>query len=667
MTTNQPYLHPTLIITAAHVLTCDDSMSYFSPGAIAISNETVVIVGDKKDILEQFPDTDITDLGNKVVMPGIVNTHTHVPMTLLRGLADDLRLDVWLMGYIMPVEREFVSPEMCYLGTKLACAELFRSGVTTFADMYYFEHEIAKATAEAGMRALCTESILKFPAPDAASYDDSLAYTREYIQEWQGHSLIVPGIAPHAPYTTTPEILKASRDIAVEYDVPFQIHLAETQREVEGVQAEYGARVIQYMHKQGVFEAKTLAAHCVHVDDSEIALMAEHNVGVLHNPTSNLKLASGVAPVQKMINAGVNVGVATDGPASNNDLDMFEEMRLAALLAKGINHDPVALPAKDAIRMATINGAKAIHMDHITGSLETGKRADLIAVDISTIHNAPAFRRDPNGIYAQLVYASKSTDVTDVMVNGAWTMRDKDLQTLDEDALLAEAAEFAHKVDVFLLERESSVRRKLVAIGGVEYQESFEVQAKAKITSIEALTEQLNDADKVTILKHKHYRQYDTYFYFDAPETDFLRLREDELVGEDGKAQDFRYRLTLIGPSDEQIQDGSLLISRSRYIAPSTHTLRFYREYFRPVSEHTVTKDRLRWRIVYRGVEFAVNIDNLTEPQLGHFLEIKSRTWSQRDAKDKAAVMRDLLALLGIEPEAVIARHYIDLSQDAQP
>ncbi len=665
MTTIQQYPHPTLILTADHVLTCDDSMSYFAPGAIAIANDQIVSVGAKIEILKEFPNVEITDLGDKVVMPGIINTHTHVPMTLLRGLADDLRLDVWLMGYIMPVEREFVSPDMCYLGTKLACAELFRSGVTTFADMYYFEHEIAKATAEAGMRALCTESILKFPAPDAASYDDSLAYTREYIQEWKGHELIVPGIAPHAPYTTTPEILKASRDIAVEYDVPYQIHLAETKHEVEGIQQEYGARVIQYMHKQGVFEAKTLAAHCVHVDDSEIALMAEHNVGVLHNPTSNLKLASGVAPVQKMINAGVNVGVATDGPASNNDLDMFEEMRLAALLAKGINHDPVALPAKDAIRMATINGAKAIHMDHITGSLEPGKRADLIAVDISPVHNAPRFRRDPDGIYAQLVYASKSTDVKDVMVNGKWTMQDAKLTTLDESALLEEAASFADKVDAFLLERESSVRRKLVAIGGVEYQESFEVQAKAQVTSIDSLQQQLNASDQITILKHKHYRQYDTYFYFDAPETDFLRLREDELIGEDGETQDFRYRLTLIGPSNEQIQDGSLLISRSRYIAPSTHTLRFYREYFRPISEHTVTKDRLRWRIVYKGVEFAVNIDHLTEPQLGHFLEIKSRTWSQRDARDKATVMRDLLTLLGIEPNAVIARHYIDLSKDA--
>ncbi len=665
MTKNKTSATPTLILTAAHVLTCDDQMTHYTPGAIVIADDVVVTAGAKDHILADYPDVEQMDLGQKVLMPGIVNAHTHVPMTLLRGLADDLRLDVWLMGYIMPVEREFVSPEMCYLGTKLACAELFRSGVTTFADMYYFEHEIAKATAEAGMRALCTESILKFPAPDAPSYDESLAYTREYIQEWKDHPLIVPGIAPHAPYTTTPEILKASRDIAVEYDVPFQIHLAETQREVADVQATYGDRVIQYMHKQGVFEAKTLAAHCVHVDDSEIALLAEHNVGVLHNPTSNLKLAAGVAPIQKMLNAGVNVGVATDGPASNNDLDMFEEMRLASLLAKGINYDPVALPAKETIRMATINGAKAIHMDHITGSLEAGKRADLIAVDLSPVHNAPSFRRDPNGIYSQLVYASKSTDVTDVMVNGKWTMQNKTLTTLDEAALLDEAAAFAGKVDSFLIERESSVRRKLVAIGGVEYQESFEVQAKAKIEDTAALIAKLDNKEQITILKQKHYRQYDTYFYFDAPETDFLRLREDEIIGEDGSTEDFRYRLTLIGPSDEQMHDGSLLISRSRYIAPSTHTLRFYREYFRPTSEHTVTKDRLRWRIVYHGVEFAVNIDNLTEPTLGHFLEIKSRTWSQRDARDKAKVMRDLLTLLGIEKDAVIARHYIDLSQDA--
>ena len=316
-------------------------------------------------------------------MPGLVNAHTHVPMTLLRGLADDLRLDVWLMGYMMPVEREFVSPDFVRLGTQLACAELIRSGVTCFADMYYFEEDVAKATVEAGLRAVCSQTVLKFPTPDAASYEDSLAAARDFIQRWKGHPLITPSVAPHAPYTCTPEILRATAQLAVEFDVPLHTHIAETALEVENMRSENGMPVVPYVKKQGLFDAKVLAAHCVHIDEGEMRTLLHAGAGVAHNPSSNLKLASGFAPVQRMLDLGLNVGIGTDGPASNNDLDMFEEMRLAAFVAKAVSNDPTSVPAATALTMATRLGAQALHLGAVTGSLEPGKRADLILVDIS--------------------------------------------------------------------------------------------------------------------------------------------------------------------------------------------------------------------------------------------------------------------------------------------
>src|SRR5437867_3085552 len=384
-----------LLLANATVLTMDQKFTMYRSGRVAIAGHSSVAVG---------PDADAYDAGatidcrGRVVMPGLVNAHTHGPMTLLRGLADDLRLDVWLMGYMMPVEREFVSPDFVRLGTRLGCAEMIRSGVTCFADMYYFEDAVAEATVDAGMRALCAQTVLRFPTPDATSYEDSLAVARDFIQRWRGHPLIVPAPAPHAPYTCTPEILRACAELAAEFDVPLHIHLSETALEVENSRRDHGMPVVPWVKKQGLFDAKVLAAHCVHVDDGEIRALKNYNAGVAHNPTSNLKLGAGIAPVARMLELGVDVGIGTDGPASNNDLDMFEEMRLAALVAKGTSGDPTALPARDALAMATRLGACAMHMDHLTGSLEPGKRADLIVVDVNTLHNVPSFGRDPNGI-----------------------------------------------------------------------------------------------------------------------------------------------------------------------------------------------------------------------------------------------------------------------------
>ena len=294
-------------------------------------------------------------------------------MALLRGLADDLRLDVWLLGYMMPVEREFVRPEFVDLGTRLGCAEMIRSGVTCFADMYYFEETVAAATADAGMRALCGQTVLRFPAPDATSYEDALARAQEFIKRWRGHPLIVPAPAPHAPYTCTPEILRSCAELAAEFDGPLHTRLSETIQEVENSRRLYGAPVIPWVKKQGLFGAKVLAAHCVHVDDGEMRALKGAGAGVAHNPTSNLKLAAGIAPVARMRELDIDVGIGTDGPASNNDLDMFEEVRLAALLAKGSGGDDCAA-AREALARATRIGACAIHMDHYRLA-RPGKRA----------------------------------------------------------------------------------------------------------------------------------------------------------------------------------------------------------------------------------------------------------------------------------------------------
>jgi 5-methylthioadenosine/S-adenosylhomocysteine deaminase len=650
-----------LLLTNGTVVTMNPNGDVFDPGAVAIIGNSIIAVGFAKDLVAQYTPAQTVDVGGKVIMPGLVNAHTHAPMTLLRGLADDLRLDVWLLGFMMPVEREFVSPDFCRLGTQLACAEMIRSGVTAFADMYYYEEDVAKATAEAGMRALCGQTVLKFPTPDAGSYEDSLAYTRDFIQRWKDHPLIVPAPAPHAPYTCTAEILQACASLAAEFDVPLHTHIAETAFEVADWRKQYGMPVVPWVKKQGLFEAKVLAAHCVHIDDAEIYALKNVNAGVAHNPTSNLKLASGVAPVVKMLQAGLNVGIGTDGPASNNDLDMFEETRIAAILAKGISGDPTALPARSALEMATRLGANALHIGHLTGSIEVGKRADFAIVDLSTLHSSPKFSRDPNAIYSQLVYTGHAHDVTDVMCNGQWLMRDRVLLTIDESNLVTAANEWAKRIDTFLIKRERSLLSKLVAIGGVTQEESFEVQIKAKLDDAQKVLDGLK-SDEITILRHAHYHEYDSYFLFDGVR-DQIRYREDEFINDKGDVEKARYRLTLLGESQEREFTNSVLLFRSRYLAPATQSLRFYREYFQPIEERDVEKDRRRWLVVYRGVEFFVNLDQLTQPAApGYFVEIKSRTWSKRDAEYKAKLMVDLLAVFGAQPDQSVTERYIEIT-----
>jgi 5-methylthioadenosine/S-adenosylhomocysteine deaminase len=646
-----------LLLTNALVVTMDEQFTIHPSGSVAISGSSILAVGD---IAGQFEAAETVDCRGRVVMPGLVNAHTHAPMTLLRGLADDLRLDVWLMGYMMPVEREFVRPEFVALGTRLACAEMIRSGTTCFADMYYFEEAVADAAASAGVRALCAQTILKFPTPDAASYEDGLASARAFLTAWKGHPLIVPSVAPHAPYTCTAEIFRACAELAAEFDVPVHTHLAETAFEVEQSRKEHGMPVIPWVKKQRLFDARVLAAHCVHVDEGEMRTLRDARAGVAHNPTSNLKLGSGVAPVAKMLELGLNVGIGTDGAASNNDLDMFEEVRLAALLAKGISGDPTAVPARTALAMATRLGARAMQLGDIIGSLAPGKRADLIVVDLDRTHASPRFERDVDAVYSQLVYAAKSTDVVDVMCDGRWLMRDRRLLTLDEAELTSSARDVARRIDGFLTRREESVLQKLIAIGGAAEQESFEIQVKARVASEDSVLRAL-ESDDISVIRQVHYHQYDIYFFFDDPEQGRLRYREDEFLDAQRQVVNARARLTLTGPTREDAF-GSVLLFRSRFFAPATHSPRFYREYFKPAREREVEKDRRRWLIAFRGVQFYVHLDRLLNPPAaGYFVEVKSRTWSRRDAQDKAAVVAQLLERLGARPDDAVEADYVEL------
>ncbi len=649
------------IVTGGLVLTMNQTMDLYPDGAVAVHNDQIVAVGPASVINERYAADEVVSCPGQIIMPGLVNAHTHVPMTLLRGIADDLRFDVWLMGYVMPTERQFVTPEFCRLGTLLACAEMIRSGITMFADMYYFEADIAAAAAQAGMRAVCGQTILKFPSPDADSYEASLAYTRQFIIDWKDHPLIVPAVAPHAPYSCTDEILTACKDLAVEFDVPLLTHVSESRLEVEESRRDYGMPVVPRVKKLGLFDAKTLIAHCVYVDSGEIRTLHNHDVGVAHCPSSNLKLANGIAPIAEMLERELKVGIGTDGATTNNDLDMFEEMRLVALLAKGATLEPTTLPAKQALLMATRLGAEAMHQSHLTGSLEVGKRADLIVVDRDTLHNSPQFTRNQDVAYSQIIYAAKSTDVLHVMINGKWVMRDRNLLTIDERAVIAQANALAHEIDTFLVGREGNVLNKLVAIGGVEQEESFEIQVKARINGVEALTPLLRDS-RAQIVKKVHYRQYDTYFLFADESQGRVRHREDDTIGEKGEVENVRTRLTFTSPTKEREFDDAVLLSRSQFIAPADRPVRFYREYFRPNEERTLEKDRERWHLLYKGVLFYVNLDTMINPTLdGTFLEIKSRTWSLRDAEYKAGLITEMLVeVLGLTPEKRVRKEYIE-------
>ncbi len=665
--------HIDLILSNGFVVTMDGGFRQFVKGAVAISGDHIAAVGPMDEIAANYSAAEVIDCANCVIMPGLINCHTHTSMTLLRGLADDLRLDVWLYGYMLPAERKFVSPEFVRLGTQLACAEMIRSGVTTVNDMYYFEGDVAQTIADAGMRGLCGESVMNFPTPDAASSDEGLDIAEKFIQQWKGHALITPVIAPHAPYTCSPQLMRQCAEMAIKYDVPLHIHISETFAEVEESKREHGMAVVNWIKKCGVLEAKVICAHCTAIDENEMRILQSAGASISHNPTANLKLASGIADVTTMLKVGVNVGIGTDGPASNNDMDHFEEMRLVALLAKGSTRDPVVVPARTVLEMATIGGARALHMSDVTGSLEVGKRADVIVLKIDRLHNTPQYSfisKDPaaTAIYTQIVYSSKAADVRDVFVNGKCLMRDRHLLTLDDEAICQQADAMATRIDRFLSEREGDVLKKLAAISGVQQEKSFEVQVKARVVDPAAIISAINSPD-FTIVRQVHYKQFDTYFYF-GDEDSRLRYREDLRVDDKGNMIGSRYRLTLVGSQKDREFPHSILLSRIRFFAPADRSLRFYREYFKPVRESTVEKDRLRWEMIFEGEELFINIDRMVNPaREGYFLEIKSRTWSVRDAERKANVIGKMLARFGIDDSAVIRQEYVEIAanKDASP
>src|SRR5271156_5167912 len=434
------------IITGGMIVTMDGPRHIYNDGAVVVVGDTIVAVGPRSEIEARYESGQSIDATNTLVLPGFINGHTHVPMTLFRGLHDDVTLHDWLYKYIFPAEAKNVNEEFVRWGTRLAAAEQIRSGVTTFADMYYFEDAVAEETKAAGMRGVLGETFIDFPAPDNKSEAEMLAYTEKFLKRWQGDALIHAAPAPHSIYTCSKKTLQDAAALARKYHAPILIHVSEMKKEWEDSVKANGMSPVQYLEKIGVLGPDVVAAHCIFVDEADRKLLAQRGLGCVHNPSSNMMIASGVSPVPEMRAAGVAVGLGTDGPAgSNNDLDLMEEMDLAAKLAKITKMSPLALNAKAVVEMATIDGARAIHMEKEIGSLERGKKADLILISLDEPNAVPMY-----DLYAQLAYALKGSDVETVVIGGRVVMRDKKLLTLNEAEILAKAREYGKKVEASL-------------------------------------------------------------------------------------------------------------------------------------------------------------------------------------------------------------------------
>jgi 5-methylthioadenosine/S-adenosylhomocysteine deaminase len=430
-----------LAIVGGSIVTMDQQYRLIEDGYIAVKGSRIVDIGSRSDLMAKYRPQQTVNAGGRAIIPGLINTHTHIPMVLFRGIADDLALQEWLEKYIFPAEAKNVSAEFCYWGTLAGCLEMLRGGITTYVDMYYFEDQIAEATAKAGMRAVLGETLIDFPVPDNKTPQDALDYTARFVEKWKGHALITPAIAPHAPYTVKPENLKAAQQFADQYDVPLLTHLAETTTEVTDITNRYGARPVAHLDKLGLLTPRLVAAHVIHVNDAEIKLLQQRNVGVAHNPQSNLKLAAGIAPVPSMLQAHVAVGLGTDGAASNNDLNLFEEMDTAAKIHKTNGQNPQLVSAREALTMATIGGARAIHRDKDLGSLEIGKLADLVIVNLSSSHQQPVYN-----LYSTLVYATKSDDVETAIINGRIVMRQGRVLTINTSIVQQKVKQYRQQI-----------------------------------------------------------------------------------------------------------------------------------------------------------------------------------------------------------------------------
>src|SRR6266849_6689581 len=427
-----------LIVTGGTVATMDGARAIYNVGAVVVKGDAIVAVGPRSELEARYAAAQTIDAKGKLVLPGFINGHTHVPMTLFRGIHDDVTLNDWLYKYIFPAEAKNVNEEFVRWGTRLAAAEQIRGGVTTFADMYYFEDAVAEETKAAGMRGVLGETFIDFPAPDNKSEGEMLAYTEKFLKKWQGDPLIHAAVAPHSIYTCSQKTLQDAAALARKYRAPILIHTAEMKKEWEDSQKQNGMSPVQYLDKIGVLGPDVVSAYCIFVDEADRKTLAQRQVGCVHNSSSNMMIASGVSPVGEMRAAGIAVGLGTDGPAgSNNDLDLMEEMDLAAKLAKITKLDPLAMKAKSVVEMATIDGARALHMEKEIGSLEIGKKADLIVISLDEPNAVPMY-----DIYAQLAYALKGSDVETVVIGGRVVMRDRKLLTVNEEEAMARARQY---------------------------------------------------------------------------------------------------------------------------------------------------------------------------------------------------------------------------------
>jgi len=434
--------HADLLVTGGTLVAMDGDTRVLEDGAIAVQGDIIAAIGPRTDIEKQFTATQRLDARGKLILPGLINGHTHAPMTLLRGLKDDVTLDVWLQKYIFPAEAKNVNEDFVRWGTRLAALEMIRGGTTTFADMYYFEDAGAEEVKAAGMRGVLGETVLDFPVPDSKSPAQTFAYTEKFLLRWKGDALIRAAVAPHSIYTCSEKTLRDAAALARKYGAPILIHVAEIKKELDESRAKHNLTPVAWLDSLHVLGPDVLAAHCVWVDADDRKLLAQRDVGCVHNPSSNMMLASGVAPVPELRAAGVRVGLGTDGPAgSNNDLDLMEEMDLAAKLQKISKMDPQALGARAALEMATIDGARALHMEKQIGSLETGKKADFIVLTLNAPNAVPIY-----DVYSQIVYALKASDVETVVIGGRVVMRDRRVLTLKEEEILPKAREYGKKV-----------------------------------------------------------------------------------------------------------------------------------------------------------------------------------------------------------------------------
>ncbi|MGH9333449.1 MAG: amidohydrolase family protein [Vicinamibacteria bacterium] len=428
-----------LLIAGGTVVTMDDGYRVVENGALALEGSRIVSVLEGGAALPAADET--LDASGMLVIPGLINTHGHVPMTLLRGLADDMKLMEWLNDFIFPAEAKNVDEEFSYWGTLLGAVEMARSGTTTFTDMYYFEDAIARAVDESGLRAVLGSTMIGFRAPDFKTTDEALRAAEAFVTKWKGHSRIVPSVAPHALYTTDIEVIAKARELSRRYQVPFQMHAHEAPEEDEAVRRKYGETTVTLLEERDLLGPGMILHHAITLSDADIALLAERGVAVSHNPESNMKGASGLARVPELLARGVTVGLGTDGAASNNNLDMFEEMDTAAKVHKLYRSDPTVLPAREVFRMATRGGAKALGLDSLVGSLEEGKRADVVLIDLDRPELTPLY-----DVYSHLVYAIKGAHVTTVVIDGRVVVRDRKMTTVDERKVMERAREIQKRI-----------------------------------------------------------------------------------------------------------------------------------------------------------------------------------------------------------------------------